>query len=1135
MALAQTTGATVSGTVTDPTGAAVPNAQVVLTNNATNVPFNATTNGVGIYRITGLLPGSYKATVTHEGFNSTVKDGIELHVLDQVALDFSLQIGSVAQSVTVQAGSALIETASSTIGQVIESRGIVDQPLNGRNIYSLLALVPGVVANGGTDQPAAMSQIWANNNFSIGGGFGNDNSTYVDGAPINVNYAWGSALTPTQDAIVEFKVESNNIGPQFGATGGGIVNLVTRSGGNAFHGTAYEFLRNKVMNANTFYGNKEGLSVPPFTQNNYGAAVGGPIVKDKAFFYFSWEGFALRQGNTFATTIPTAAQRTGDFSAAGLNPIYDPCAGNVNAQNTCVSTPAQRTQFPGNMIPPGRLDPTAMATILTVYPLPNATGVSNYINNYSSGVNSKQFNFRVDYNVSSKQHMFGRYTYEDGVYEGVLPYHTPYTGTGPEPTLAEQFVIGDNYTISPTTIAQIRLSYLRFTWAIVPPVPSLDVTKFDWPASFNTEMTWPYLPGLCIAGYSNPSFMCGNSEQNLHAFNNNYTLSGSFTKDIGRHTLTFGGEVERLDDNYGQVNNSSGVYDFSSGFTALNPLSPGNTGDALASTELGYAVDGAATQLNIPAADQYYSGLYVNDQYKVTSKLTLNLGLRWEQPGSFTERHNRATVFLPTAVSPLAAPTGLPLTGNYALVASSEWPDRHNTQQHWDQFAPRVGFAYRLGDKTAVRAGFGVFFPPIGYNLILAPGQSPVNSATTNMITSLDSGITPYATLHNPYPTGIIQAVGHSLDFETKLYGSSPNSPLPVQPVTRVFQWNFSVQRELGRGTVLDATYAGSRGTNLPTLIENVDTLPDADLAQGSQLIQSVANPFFGLSAAGPTLGSEQTVTKAQLLLPYPQFTGVGGVNQNDRMSAYNALQVKLQKHFSHGGTLLLAYTWAKLVSNTDELPSWSEAEAGLEGPQGDQDPHNLLGERSLSGQDVSQNLVISYVVDLPFGKGHRWLPGATGVTQHLVGGWALNGTSTFQKGFPLGINNAIPAPYGGSRPNVVAGCKKSISGAGVSRLDEWFNTTCFSEPPAFTFGNESREDSTLRAQGVNNWNVGIAKQLFSVHDRVGLTFRAEFFNLFNRVMFGPPGTSYGTPQFGVISSQVNNPRLVQLALRLEF
>jgi len=394
MALAQTTGATVSGTVTDPTGAAVPNAQVVLTNNATNVPFNATTNGVGIYRITGLLPGSYKATVTHEGFNSTVKDGIELHVLDQVALDFSLQIGSVAQSVTVQAGSALIETASSTIGQVIESRGIVDQPLNGRNIYSLLALVPGVVANGGTDQPAAMSQIWANNNFSIGGGFGNDNSTYVDGAPINVNYAWGSALTPTQDAIVEFKVESNNIGPQFGATGGGIVNLVTRSGGNAFHGTAYEFLRNKVMNANTFYGNKEGLSVPPFTQNNYGAAVGGPIVKDKAFFYFSWEGFALRQGNTFATTIPTAAQRTGDFSAAGLNPIYDPCAGNVNAQNTCVSTPAQRTQFPGNMIPPGRLDPTAMATILTVYPLPNATGVSNYINNYSSGVNSKQFNFR---------------------------------------------------------------------------------------------------------------------------------------------------------------------------------------------------------------------------------------------------------------------------------------------------------------------------------------------------------------------------------------------------------------------------------------------------------------------------------------------------------------------------------------------------------------------------------------------------------------------------------------------------------------------------------------------------------------------------------------------------------------------
>jgi len=312
---AQNTGATVAGTVTDPQGNAVPDANVVLTSSTTNVPFTTKTNGSGIYRITGLLPGSYRANVAHEGFKSTVKDGIDLHVDDQISLDFSLQVGTVSQSVTVEAGAPLIESESTTIGQVIESRTIEDQPLNGRNVYDLVALAPGVIAQGGTGQPAATSQIWANNNYQIGGGFGNQSSTFIDGAPINVNYANGTPLTPTQDSIGEFKIETNNVGPEFGATGGGIINMVTRAGGDAFHGTAYEFLRNRVLDANTYFGNQAGLAVPAFTQNQYGVAVGGPVVRNKTFFFFSWENFALRQGNTLAMTVPTLAERAGDFSA----------------------------------------------------------------------------------------------------------------------------------------------------------------------------------------------------------------------------------------------------------------------------------------------------------------------------------------------------------------------------------------------------------------------------------------------------------------------------------------------------------------------------------------------------------------------------------------------------------------------------------------------------------------------------------------------------------------------------------------------------------------------------------------------------------------------------------------------------
>ena len=1137
VASAQTTSATVTGVVTDKNGAALPNTQVTMTNLATQVRFTTITNNSGIYRISDLLPGAYKGVASHSGFKKTVKNGITLSVDDHLAINFLLQVGTVTENISVSAGAPAINTESSSVSEVVGSREIRDQPLNGRNIYDLEAVAPGVIAQGGTNQQAAMSQIWANNNYQIGGGFGNDSTTFVDGTPINVNYAQGSALTPTQDSIQEFKIVTNDAGPEWGPTGGGIVNMEIRSGTDAFHGTAYDYVRNKVLNANTFFADQANIPKPAFTQNQFGAALGGPIVRNHAFFFFDWEGFILNQGSTTETTVPTAAERKGDFSAPGLPKIYDPCAGdaNVNANNTCITVPAQRTQFPGNVIPASRLDPTAVASENIYFPLPNAPGVENYIYNYTIGENSNQYTARIDDNISSKQHIFGHYIFNRGI--GAPEYILGSDiGLQRSPTTTTSVVLGDDYTINPTTVANIRVSFLRFTWLRDTLANPSDVTKFAWPAAFNTEFEAPGGPGLGITGFAGSY-----GSDILTAANNNYLISGTITKVLGHHTLTFGGEAERLDDNYGQGSGAStGSFGFSNAMTSINPANPGDTGFSYASFLLGYGTGGSAVQLKIPAGGQHYQGYFFNDEYKATPNLTLDLGVRWEQPGAFTARHDLATVFLADAASPLGSSVGgMPLKGNFALVNTPEWSKRTTLQEHWNLFAPRLGFAYRMNDKTSIHSGAGEYFPPVGYNLYLSPAFSPINNGSTPWIASLNGGITPYNTLHNPFPNGVVEPEGRNPNFETDLplYGSSPISPEPDQPPTRIYQWNVGIDRELGGGWLLNATYAGARGTHLPAATQNVDWLPDGDLAQGAQLLKSVPNPFFGIKAAGSVLATEPSLPKSQLELPFPQFTGVQAAGMNDRDSYYESLQMKLERRFGSGGDLLAAYTLARLVDNVDTLTSWSESEAGFKGASGDQDPNNLRGERSLSAQDVPQNLVVSYVLDLPFGRGEKFLSGVQGFSNELASGWSADGMSTFQAGFPVGISNGIPAVFGGNRPNVVPGCKRAVTGLPVAaRLNDWFNAACFSEPPAFSYGNEPREDPTIRGGGVDNYNVALAKE-FKVSERVGLIFRSEFFNLFNHPQFTPTfaSTLYGIPGFGTGGNQVNNPRLVQFALRMMF
>jgi hypothetical protein len=1116
--------ATLTGRVTDPSTAVIAGASVVLTNVNTNVNYETVTNDDGIYRITGLLPGVYRANVSKDGFKSLSKADIELHVQDEVSLNFSLQVGSVSESVTVESGEPLLQTQQASLGQVVEGRTVEEMPLNGRNVLNLVTLVPGVVAQGGAMGTPTGTNIFSWGNYQIGGGIANQNAFFIDGAPTNVNYINLTALVPTQDAIQEFKVQTNNMGPEFGRFTGGVINLATKSGTDAFHGSAYEFIRNKVLNANNFFNNFNGQPKPAFTQNQYGVNVGGPIIKDKLFFFFSWEGFALRKGEPFLTTVMTSAELNGDFSAPGLPVITDPTTGK---------------QFDGcngagplNTICPNRLNATSLAVAKLEFPLPNLPGVTNnYTANAKVGGNSNQYNSRIDYDLSNKQRIFGRYTDWTNSNLPTDPFNTGnyYFGLGPEDLHSQQFVFGDTYAFNPTTIADFRLALLRFVYDRTAKSLGTDVTSFGWPASYQSQIAYPSDPGVILTNslVAIPAVI-------INDHNYSYSFSPSLTKVIGKHSFKFGIELRRMDFNFVQTNQSSGLFVFAGVFTGF-PFSD---------FVIGMPTTGQAQQPAPTSGRQFYQAYYAGDTFQATRKLTFDYGLRWELPGPWTETHNRLSVFLPDVANSVVPS----YEGDLALVDSPEWPQRGNTQAHHDLFAPRLGLAYQLDNKTVVRAGYGIFYIPPDVVFNLSPYGDSLNNATTTESTLLNGTVS--TTFDNPFPNGILQPSPRTQAALAGLIGANISAQVPTEPYGYVQQWNLTLQRQLAAGTSFEIAYAGAKGTHLPASGQpggqQIDVLPDKYLSMGAALQEPVKNPFAAVNGGTVTTGplAEPTIQQGQLLRTYPQYFGITDIGSFEHDSIYNALNMKLTRRFGRGGTLMVAYTWSKVISNTDTSTSFLETNGGVGGDTGAQDPNDLAAERSLSSFDVPQHLAISYVLDLPVGRGHRYLSQVSGVADKLVSGWGINGVVTMQTGFPLAIampagSTVISSSFGGGtpRPNMVAGCNKSVSGSAPSRINEWFNTVCFVAPNTFGYGDESRVDSTLRAEGINNWDFALFKNT-PITERVGLQFRTEFFNLFNRTQFAAPNTtccSNTNPQFGVVTSQANDPRLVQFALRLIF
>src|SRR5438445_5971674 len=1184
---AQTTYGSIAGTVADASGGAIADAQVTLTNVDTAEKRVQQSGTDGLYSFVNLLPGRYRIDVEKTGFKRVARPEVIVEVGQVVRIDLALQVGEMTQTIEVRGETPQLQSETSSMGQVIEERKANELPLNGRNVFNLVALAPSVVPQGSaTGTPVGVNPFgWGN--YQVNGSFGNESAEYLDGQPLNIGYINLPVIIPTQDSIQEFKVQTSNLGADWGKFSGGVINLSTKSGTNSLHGAAYEYLRNKVLDANDFFLNKAGQKRPPFTQNQFGANAGGPLYiphlydgRDKTFWFFSWEGFRLRTGTAFTTTVPTDAERGGDFSAIKTT-VMDPCGGTVSTAVACPNYTGPATPFSGNQVPTGRLNPTSLA-LLKYFPAANTTGTldpttgivtNNYTTATSGGGNQNQVVGRLDHNFGAKQRIFFRDSYWN-----VLDLPVDPLGTGlcadrcSEKYESNAAALGYNYSVTPTTIVSVTASLSRFAYNRAPTNSGFDLTTIGWPAQYNDAV--PSIartpPTPCVFNFAD-NIMCTQGQSFIQDRNTQINFSPSVTMVRGRHTLKLGFQLEIGRDNYAQTNVASGSFAFcGSGLACFS-------GFSFADFLLGFADNpssvenhffGQAVVPALVAGQQIYRGFYADDTYHLTKKLTLNLGIRYDLQGPWSERFDRQSYFDPNAQSWLANPAtsagltnvlGLPgLRGDVFLVSPSK---RTNIPLHKTNVSPRVGFAYSLNQKTVIRGGYGIFWIPNYVSFGLNPNNDLVNDATTSF-TGTINGTVPVNTINTPFLPEIVPPVGRTLGtVGTQQYATQTVQNFTVadqgdHPAGYVQQWNLNIQRNLPGGFFVSAAYVGSKGTHLELYDSQVDQIGDSFLssaavqcasqvvatgkrcdATGVTLLQSVPNPFFDATTGTAYALSGPTTTAGQLDRPYPQYTGLKLAGQGNYDSTYHSLQLTVERRFAGAGSLLVAYTNAKLISNADTLTNWLEASSGSI-----QDFNNLKGERSLSSQDVPQRLVISYVLDLPFGRGKKYLSGSAGVMDKFVGGWGIDGVTIFQSGFPLVFSNGA-ANYttlfgAGSRPNIVSGCNKSAPSSGSAKLNEWFNTACFTSPADFTFGNESRTDANLRASGVNNWDFSLFKRTrFGPDEKIGLEFRTEFFNLFNRTQFAPPNTSVGSSTFGVVSSTAagTNPRLVQFGLKLIF
>ncbi|MEK7409064.1 MAG: TonB-dependent receptor [Acidobacteriota bacterium] len=1114
---AQSFAGAILGTIRDPSRAVVPQATVTVVNTATNARTEVRSGAAGNYIAPLLPPGQYRVEVEAQGFKKFVRDGIVLQVQQQALVDVALDVGAITESVLVTAQASLLEATTSSVGKVVDNRRLRNLPLNSRNVYALIFLTPGVAGSVGN--------FYGDMRYSVNGARLRAMDQLIDGVSAThptVNGASGISVFPSVDAIEEYKVMGANYPAEFGRSQGNVLNLIYKSGANDLHGSVYEFLRNSVLDSNNFFANRLGQELISFKRSQFGGMASGPIRRDKLFFMGSYEGLRQRGFTSTTNTVPTALERQGDFSrtlaANGqLIRVFDPFTTRANPAGGFI-----RDAVPGNVIPASRFDPVAV-NVLKYMPPPNTAGnpVTNQQNYYQAGsrlLNTNNLDFRVDYNLSSARRFFARYSHR-----GVKDYPPELfpkdlaiaEGRINEENRGRNAVVDYTHTVSPTTILVARLGFARSLYVYGNQGLNFVPSSLGLPRYIDANVDRLMFPSFGLSGYRG----LGGGDHRWNAFMT-YTAQANATKILGARTLKFGYEGRLLRVNTWEAR-SAGSFGFSAGMTqGPNPSSASATaGNSIASLLLGAGSSGnylysggwknAATQ-------NFYHGFYLQDDWRATSKLTLNLGVRYELESPRTERYNRTNYFDPFAPSPLAkqVPQFPDLRGGLVFVGVD---GRSRHQYNWDKnnLSPRLGLAYQLTRRTVIRAAYGHMFsssPQAAQGTIGTMGFR----SDYLWVNSLD-GITPYNLLKDPYPGGLPPSPGASLGLLTQA-GSSIQAVLRDTVTPWSMQWNFTVQHELPAQILLETAYVGTRGLQLTRNGESglsLNQLYPEHMALGSRLNETVPNPFYGIVTGGVHVG--QRVSRGQLLRPYPQFTDVIPLISSGASSTYHSLQVTATKRMSHGLLFEGSYTWAKLLDNGDSH----------------QNSYDLKASRSLASYDIAHRLVMSYIYELPFGRGRRFGSDALGPVNWLLGGWQFNGITAFQTGTPLSIGASNTA--GLYNPKTRAnnnGKSGKLSGPVHERLNAYFDKTVFSQPPPFAFGNLAERLPDIRDDGIRNFDLSIFKE-FAPREQLRVQFRAEFFNAFNTPRFSGPNTSVTSSSFGVISSQSNSSRQTQFGLKL--
>jgi len=1209
----QTITATVAGVVRDQSGGVLPGATVTVTSNETGIAKTVVTDEVGRYRVAFLNPGSYKVTAELSGFSPSTRPDVVLQVAQVADLSFTLGLGGTTETVVVTGSTPLLVTEKSGLEVTIESKTVEELPQGERSALAFVNLVPGTIdagfalaqgenmnTNGNAQGPigAAGNRNFFDSNFSVNGGRSSTNDVLLDGVSNTAGDFNGVAVSPPQDAIREMKVQSGSYSAEYGRSGGGIVNIVTKSGGQKYQGSAYLYEQDGEWNANGWQRNRLGLPRLDYERHQFGGSIGGPVIvpglidrqSKKLFFFFNYEGRRERNPFSRELTVPTDRMRRGDLSElltgaerpgvanpdgspALFGQIYDPFAPLVNGLRQPI--PGNRLDLLPACAPGPRtracLDPVAMK-LLTYLPSPNRPGLANnFLVDETAKFQRNIHAGRVDANLSGRQNLFGRYSYERRYQAEPNFFNSPATNSRVVRDTFYNFTFNHTWVWSKSVVNNLRYGQTHLGARQIPNGEGFDPVTLGLPASLRENAAILKFPdftfgsagaaGLGLAGEIT-SGQIGGAGNNQPR--NTYTIANAVTLTKRSHVITTGGEFRLYKFNAFQFFTPTGSFAFNRTWTrgpspTAAPLNAAETGSSLASLFLGLPTSGDRQALTPLDLNHKYGAMFVQDDWRIHPNLTINLGLRWDIETGTEEADGLITNFdrearshltgVPTPTDPHVRQLNPAFGDLRGLLGFVEGPQ---TRASKTRFAPRAGFAFRINDRTTLRGGFGVFYVPLSLEPTTAQGNdfrtSLLQSPQTAQIVQPGGPSQETVFLGNPFPQGLPAIPGARAGANT-LIGQSIFAVEPDRDKAYNQQWNLVIQRQLADALALDVAYVGSHGVNLPIQVANLNQLSAEMMdyarenfaAAGATspttfFTQQVPNPFFGIITNPNSALRLATVQRLFLLRAFPQYDAVQLFRPHWGKSDYHAFQVNLTRRYKNGFSGNANYTWSRLM----DTGGVGNGAAFLDATS-IEDIYHFDDEYSVSTLDVPHRFVGSWNYELPFGKGKRWGANWSGLLQHVLGGWQTSGIVTWQSGTPIQIIvPGFPVSIGNAtrRPNRVPGEDAQLDAktahANVKAGGPWFNTAAFTPPGDFQFGNASRTYGDVRRDAYKNVNLSILKNLRWGRHR--LQIRGEFINAFNLVVYGTPGRDVTqAATFGVIRTQGNTPRTIQLVARYTF